>query len=66
MFDNNDFINSMSMHFSTHRISGSGVYIELKLSYRLVDNVLTKDVTGVKPTRYNYALVLISVALAPQ
>ena len=40
MFDHNTFITSVSMKFAIHRISGSGVYIELKISYWLADNVL--------------------------
>ena len=33
IFDNNFVITSVSRQFGTHPISGSGVYIELKLSY---------------------------------
>ena len=51
MFDNDNFITFVLKHFVTHRIYGSGVYIELKLSYRLAENVLIKCVTGGKPTR---------------
>ena len=51
MFGNNTFITYVLSPFVTHRISGSGIYIELKLSYLLADNVLIKSVTGGKPTR---------------
>ena len=35
MFDNKTFINSVSRHFATHRILGSGVYIELNFRIEL-------------------------------
>ena len=46
IFHNNTFITSVSRHFATHRISRSGVYIKLKLSYGLTKNVLMEGVTG--------------------